>query len=187
MSSGAAMLLSMRPISGCRRDAHIDAVVAYPHSHRPQAIFGVTAVAAGLDVEFPAVPGADDVALLGETQAAAGLVRCKLLLDARDHLALTHRTAVVRAMILVGYQPVAFPKNSKLEGIDTQHAVAAIREFVERAHHDLVHRFTHVVLAPSFAFAAAVPHLKIEEVEVGRAHDRADRGHRLGCVHGSVA
>src|SRR5262249_39944452 len=31
------------------------------------------------------------------------------------------------------------------------------------------------------------PHLKIEEVEVGRAHDRADRGHRLGCVHGSVA
>src|SRR5262244_3598808 len=169
------MLLSMRPISGCRRDAHIDAVVAHPHVDRPQAIFGVTAVAAGFDVEFPAVPGTDDVALLGETQAAAGLVRRKLLLDARDHLALTDGTAVVRAMILVGHQAVAFPKNSKLERVDPQHAVAALRELAELAHHDLVHRFTHVLLAPSLALAAAVPHLKIEEVEVGGAHDRADR------------
>src|SRR5215470_2221685 len=68
-----------RPISGCRRDAHVDAVVAHLHVDRPQAIFGVTAVASGFDVEFPAVPGTDDVALLGETQAAAGLVRRKLL------------------------------------------------------------------------------------------------------------
>src|SRR5262249_56565241 len=102
-------------------NAPIDAVVAHLNAARPQAIFGVTAVAAGFDVEFPAVPGADDVALLGETQAAAGLVRCKLLLDARDHLALTDRTAVVGAMILVGDQPVAFAKNSQLEGIDPQH------------------------------------------------------------------
>src|SRR5215472_6226150 len=145
------MLLSMRPISGCRRDAHIDAVVAHFNVDRPQAIFGVTAVAAGFDVEFPAVPGTDDVALLGETQAAAGLVRRKLLLDARNHLALTDRTAVVRAMILVGDQPVAFAENSKLEGIDPQHAVAAIRELAELAHHDLIHRFTYVILAPSFA------------------------------------
>src|SRR5262245_51043114 len=152
--------------SGCRRDAHVHAVVAHLHVDRPQAIFGVAAVAAGFDVEFPAVPGTDDVALLGETQAAAGLVRRKLFLDARDHLALTDRTAVVRAMILVGHQAIAFAKNSKLERVDPQHAVAALRELAELAHHDLVHRFTYVVLAPSFAFAAAVPHLKIEEVEV---------------------
>src|SRR5262249_50896415 len=101
VAPGAAMLLSMRPMSGRRRDAHIDAVVAHFNVDRPQAIFGVTAVAAGFDVEFPAVPGTDDVALLGETQAAAGLVRRKLLLDARNHLALTDRTSVVRAMILI--------------------------------------------------------------------------------------
>src|SRR5262249_26357798 len=131
------MLLGMRWISGRRRDAHINAVVAHPHSHRPQAIFGGTAVAARLDVEFPTVPGADNVALLGETQAAAGLVGRKLLLDARDHLALTDRTAVVRAMIFVGHQAVPFPKNSKLEGIDPQHAVPALRKLAEFAHHDL--------------------------------------------------
>src|SRR5215468_10453345 len=105
------MLLSMRPISGCRRDAHVDAVVAHLNVDRPQAIFGVTAVAARFDVEFPAVPGTDDVALLGETQAAAGLVRRKLLLDARDHLALTDRTAVVRAMILIRHQAVTSAKS----------------------------------------------------------------------------
>src|SRR5512132_2729129 len=122
------MLLSMMPFSCFRRDAHIDAVVAHLHVDRPQAIFGVTAVAAGFDVEFPTVPGTDDVALLGETQAAAGLVRRKLFLDTRDHLALTDRTAVVRAMILVGHQAIAFAKNSKLERVDPQHAVAALCE-----------------------------------------------------------
>src|SRR5262249_48586532 len=108
LSSGRESVLKEKPrrpapepILGCRRDAHIDAVVAHFNVDRPQAIFGVTAVAAGFDVEFPAVPGTDDVALLGETQAAAGLVRRKLLLDARDHLALTDRTSVVRAMILI--------------------------------------------------------------------------------------
>src|SRR5262245_12841436 len=141
------MLLSMRPISGCRREAHVDAVVADLNFDRPQAIFGVTAVAAGFDVEFPAVPGTDDVALLGETQAAAGLVRRKLFLDARDHLALTDRTAVVRAMILVGHQAIAFAKNSKLERVHPQHAITPLRTLAELAHHDLVHRFTYVVLA----------------------------------------
>src|SRR5262249_48802469 len=115
------MLLTTRAISGCRRDAHIDAVVAHFNVDRPQAIFGVTAVAAGFDVEFPAVPGTDDVALLGETQAAAGLVRRKLLLDARNHLALTDRTSVVRAMILIRHQAVPLPKNSKLERVHPHH------------------------------------------------------------------
>src|SRR5262245_33848637 len=137
------MLPGMRPISGRSRDAHIDAVVAHPHVDRPQAIFGVAAVTAGFDVEFPAVPGADDVALLGETQAAAGLVRRKLLLDARDHLALTDRTAVVRAKILVGHHSVACPQKPKLRRPGPQHAVAALRELAELAHHELVHRFTY--------------------------------------------
>src|SRR5271166_1173936 len=39
----------------------------------------------------------------------------------------------------------------------------------------------------SFATGAAVPHLQIEEVEIGSAHDGADRGHRLGRVHRPVA
>src|SRR5262245_35360471 len=136
------MLLRMRPISGCRRDAHVDAVVAHLNVDRPQAIFGVTAVAAGFDVEFPAVPGTDDVAPLGETKAAAGLVRRKLFLDARDHLSLTDRAAVVRTMILIGDEAVALAENSDLEGVDPQHAIAPFHELAEFAHHDLVHRLT---------------------------------------------
>src|SRR5262249_42566360 len=92
LRSHYVMVAQHEAISGCRRDADVDAVVAHPHVDRPQAIFRVAAVAAGFDVEFPPVPGADDVALLGETQAAAGLVRRQLFLDARDHLALTDRT-----------------------------------------------------------------------------------------------
>src|SRR3977135_1912997 len=98
-----------------RRHAHIDAVVAHPDVDRPQAIFGIAAVATGLDVEFPAVPGADDVALVGETQAAAGLVGPKLLLDARDHLALAHRAAVMRTAILVGADGVVLTENAHIE------------------------------------------------------------------------
>src|ERR1700716_2448184 len=119
----------------------IDAVVAHPHVDRPQAIFGIAAVAAGFDVEFPAVPGTHDVALVGEPQAATGLVGPELLLHARDHLALAHRAAVVRAIILVGDDAVALPEHAELEGIHPQHAVAAFRKLAELAHHDLVHRF----------------------------------------------
>src|SRR5690242_19853628 len=89
------------PISGGGRHADVDAVVAHLHVNRPQTILRVAAVAAGLEVEFPTVPGTDDVALLGETQAAAGLVRRKLFLDARDHLSLTNRPPVVRTIILI--------------------------------------------------------------------------------------
>src|SRR5262245_49786094 len=132
--------------SSCRRDADINAIVAHLDVDRPQAILRVAAVAAGLDVEFPAVPGTDDVALLGEPKAAAGLIRPQLFLDARDHLALTDRTAVMRAMILVGVETIALAKNPELERVDPQHAVAPFRELAELAHHDLVHRFTPVVL-----------------------------------------
>src|SRR4029077_3695449 len=71
----------------------IDAGVAHTHVDMPQAIFGIASVAAGFDVEFPAVPGTHDVALVGEPKAATGLVRPELLLHARDHLALAHRAA----------------------------------------------------------------------------------------------
>src|SRR5262245_6749026 len=127
-----------------RRHAHIDAVVAHADVDRPQAIFGIAAVAAGLDVELPAVPGADDVLALGETQPSAGLVGTQLLLDARDNLALADRSAVVRAMVLVGEEAVAPPKDAELEVVHPQHAVATLRELAELAHHDLVHRVTRV-------------------------------------------
>ena len=64
-------------------------------------------MAAGFDVELPAVPGADDVLALGEAQPTAGLIWRQLLLDARDDLALADRAAVVRAVVLVGEQAVA--------------------------------------------------------------------------------
>src|SRR3954470_14784714 len=129
----------------------IDAVVAHPHVDRPQAIFGIAAVAAGSDVEFPAVPGTHDVALVGEPQAATGLIGRELLLHARDHLALAHRAAVVRAIILVGDDAVALPEHAEFEGIDPQHPVAAFGKLAELAHHDLVHRFTpsrHALVIP---------------------------------------
>src|SRR5262249_12969663 len=81
------------------RQGHVDAVVVHAHINGAQAVFGVAAVAAGFDVEFPAVPGADDVLLLGEAQAAAGLVRRQIFLDARDHLALADRAAVMGTII----------------------------------------------------------------------------------------
>src|SRR4051812_35185587 len=99
-------------------------------------------MAAGLDVELPAVPGADNVALLREPQPLAGLVGRQFLLDARNHLALTNRAAVVRAMVLVGEQLVALPEDAEFEAVDLQHAVVAFRELAEFAHHDLAHRFT---------------------------------------------
>src|SRR3954454_8447350 len=135
----------MRESSILAGHTDIDAVVAHPHVDRPQAIFGIAAVAAGLDVEFPAVPGTHDVALFGEPQAATGLIGPEFLLHARDHLALTHRAAVVRAIILVGNDAVALPEHAELEGIHAQHPVATFRELAELAHHDLVHRLT-----PSF-------------------------------------
>src|SRR5262245_300330 len=125
-----------------RRHAHIDAVVTHANVDRSQAIFGIAAVAAGFDVEFPAVPGADDVLALGEAQPPAGLIRRKLFLDARDHLALADRTTVMRAEVLVGDQPVAFAENAELERVDAQHAVAAVCELAELTHQDFVHRFT---------------------------------------------
>src|SRR5262249_41647938 len=93
-------------------------------------------------VELPAVPGTDDVLLAGELEPAAGLIRPQILLDARDHLALTDRAAVVRAEVLVGQEPVALPEDAELERIDPQHAIAALRKLAELADHDLVHRFT---------------------------------------------
>src|SRR5262245_17653227 len=133
--------------SSCRRDADINAVVAHLNLDRPQAIFRVAAVAAGLDVEFPAMPRADDVTFFGETQPAAPLIRRELFLDPRDHLALTDRPAVVRAIVLVGDKAVAFAKDSELEAVDPQHAVATLRELTELAHHDLMHRFTYTYIS----------------------------------------
>src|SRR5262245_30785247 len=134
--------------SGRPRHADIDPVVARLPADRPQPTFRVAARAARLEIEFPAVPGTDDVALLGETKPAAGLVGRKLFLDARDHFSLTDRTAVVRAMILIGDEAIALAKNSEFERVDPQHAIAPFCELAELAHHDLVHRLTHVVPCP---------------------------------------
>src|SRR5262249_57455139 len=94
--------------SSCRRDADINAVVAHLNLDRPQAIFRVAAVAAGLDVEFPAMPRADDVTFFGETQPAAPLIRRELFLDPRDHLALTDHAALLRPILLLSHHPVPF-------------------------------------------------------------------------------
>src|SRR5262249_34957649 len=124
------------------RHSNIHVVVAHLHVDRAQAILGIAAMAAGLDVELPAVPGTDDVLLAGEFEPAAGLVRPQFLLDARDHLALTDRAAVVRAEVLVGDEPIALPEDAELERIDPQHAIAALGKLAELAHHDLVHPVT---------------------------------------------
>src|SRR3954470_9447373 len=92
----------------------IDAVVAHPHVDRPQAIFGIAAVAAGFDVELPAVPGTHDVALVGEPQAAHGLIGSGLLFPAADPLALAPRAPGVRAGILVGDDAVALSEHAEL-------------------------------------------------------------------------
>src|SRR4029079_15290631 len=128
--------LELEGSSVCRQ-GHKHPVVANLHVDRTQAIFRIAAMASGLDVELPAVPGTDDVFLLREAQAAARLIRRQLLLDARNHLALADPAARGRAMVLVGEEPVAAPEDAELERVDTQHAVAALHELAELAHHDL--------------------------------------------------
>src|SRR5262249_44269439 len=170
--------------SSCRGDADINAVVAHLSLDRAQAIFRVAAVAAGLDVEFPAMPRADDVTFFGETQPAAPLIRRELFLDPRDHLALTDRAAVVRAIVLVGDKAVAFAKDSELEAVDPQHAVATLGELTELAHHDLIHSLhLHLVSVhsresgnPRPRSVALGPRLRGDERKQKRSFIHARRG-----------
>src|SRR5258706_9643988 len=116
---GGAMLLgmrpvaSMKPISGCRRDADINAVVTHLHVDGTQAIFRVAAVAARLNVEFPALPRTDDVALLGETKSTGGLIRAELFRAARGHLALADRPPFWGALSPFFHDAVTLVKNAE--------------------------------------------------------------------------
>src|SRR5262249_56548285 len=96
------------------------------------------------------------------------------------------RRSASRQSTRVRATPVAAPENAKLEIVHPPHPVAAISEFAQLPNQYLVHRST-LSLSLGFAAIAAIPHLQIEEVQVGRAHDGADCGHRFGRVHRPIA
>src|ERR1700759_4478743 len=95
---------------------------------------------AGADVEFEAVPGADDVRLrLGERHALAGLVLGDDLLDLGDHLALTDRSAHVRTQVEIGVELAVELENPDLEVAEADDLAAGIRKLRRGADIDLTH------------------------------------------------
>src|SRR5712691_3210119 len=85
-------------------------------------------MASGLEIELEAVPGTDEVALLGEAQAGALLVGGERLLDLVEDLPLAHRAAGMRADVLVGDDPVAEAKDADLDVVDREDAIVPVLE-----------------------------------------------------------
>src|SRR4029077_7013985 len=85
---------------------------------RGEAHRRIARMAAGGEIEFIAVPRANDMALLAELQAGAFLVRRDHFLDLVENLALTHRPAGMRAHVLVGEHFAAGAKDADLELVE---------------------------------------------------------------------
>src|SRR5580704_4241046 len=97
-------------------------------------------MAAGTDIEFIAVPRADDVGLsFREHEAAAFAVRGNILLDARQDFSLTYRATHVRADISVSVELAFHMKDANLNAMDLDHSAAGIRKCGDRPKIDFTH------------------------------------------------
>ncbi len=97
-------------------------------------------MAAGGEIEFIAVPGTDDVALLAEAESRALLVGGDDFLDLVKDLALTHRTAGMRADVLVGQHLAAGAENADFEVFQGENPIVPIGNVGQFADHDFVRR-----------------------------------------------
>src|SRR5689334_19443603 len=82
------------PRAAIRSDDDVDLVVALDDFVSPQAVSAIAGAAAGLDVEFPPVPRAHDLQIVGVAHAAVGLVGPDVLFDPMDQQPLANRTAL---------------------------------------------------------------------------------------------
>src|SRR5580704_8733742 len=121
------------------RHADVNLPVAHGDFHRRQPHRGVAGVAAGGEVEFVAVPGADDVALFAEAQPRALLVRRDDFLDLMEDLALAHRAARMGTDVFVGQHLAAGAEDADFELFHGKDAVVAIGDVSELAYCDFVH------------------------------------------------
>src|SRR5262249_41420386 len=121
------------------RHADKNLPVAHRDLHRRQPHRGVAGMAAGGEIELVTVPRADDVPLLAEAQAGALLVRGDEFLDLMEDLALAHRTAGVRADVLIGQHLAAGAEDADFKLLHGEDLVIAVGDVVELAYCDLFH------------------------------------------------
>ena len=121
------------------RQADKDLTVADRDLNRRQPHRRIAWMTAGLQIEFIAVPRADDVPLLAETQPRALFVGGNQLFDLIENLALADRAAGVRAHILIGHHPIAETENTHFHRIERKDAIIAFGEVCELGDRDFVH------------------------------------------------
>src|ERR1051326_2302169 len=102
---------------------------------------------AGGEIEFVAVPWADDVARFAEAQAGALLVGCDHFLDLVKDLALADRAAGMRADVLVGQDLAAGAEEADFESFAREYAIIAVRDVVALGGFAL-QRFGHCGVRP---------------------------------------
>src|ERR1700720_3677021 len=173
-------------------DADINMPVADSDRNRGEAHRRIARMAAGGEIEFIAMPRANNVTLLAEPQAGTFLVRRDHFLDVVEDLALTDRPAGVRANVLIGKHLTASAKDADLELVDSEDSVIAIGDVSQFANFHFLHpnlrlkfsprrsRFGSLLLDPRRSMK---PDRHVEHVEI-RGANHAARGHdRFGCGH----
>src|SRR3984957_12818136 len=121
------------------RHTHVNLPVAHGDFYRRQPHRGVAGVAAGGEVEFVAVPRADDVALLAKAQPRALLVGRDDFLDLMEDLALANRAAGVRADVFVGQHLAAGAEDADFELFHGKDPIVAIGDVSQLGYRDFVH------------------------------------------------
>src|SRR5271169_3987266 len=96
-------------------------------------------MAAGRQIEFVAVPRADDVALLAEAQPRALLVGRDDFLDLMENLALANRAAGMRANIFISQDLAAGTENADFESFQGENPVIPIGYIGQLSDRDLIH------------------------------------------------
>src|SRR5208282_1761502 len=100
-------------------------------------------MAAGREVEFVAVPRADDVPLLAEAQPGALVVGSDHFLDLIENLALANRAAGMWADVLVGQHFAAGAEDADFDLFKRENPIIPIGNIGQLANCDFLHRALH--------------------------------------------
>src|ERR1700680_3080902 len=134
-----SLLRRLRPARAFRdHDEHF--ATGDTHIQRSQAELRIALMAAGPDIEFVAVPRADDVGLrLREHEAAALAIGGDVLLDPRQGFALAYRAAHVGADVPIGGELPLDVKHADFDAIDLDHFAAGVRKGCNRSEFNFTH------------------------------------------------
>jgi hypothetical protein len=133
------MLCRLRPARAFGdQDEHF--ATGNTHIQRSQPELRIALMAAGPNIEFVSVPGADDVGLrLREYEAAALAIGGNVLLDPRQDFALAYRATHVRAGVPIGGELPLDVKYADFDAIDLDHSAAGVRKGCNRSQIDFAH------------------------------------------------